>query len=308
MALSRRGFTAAIASLPLLSSALRAGEAAPLPAATDAAKHLTVTVEVNGRPFRFVVDTGAERTVLADTTVAALGLAASGTVMLAGIVRTVPAEMVEVASVSVGPVARENLRLPILPRSELLADGYLGLDMIDGSRVVLDFQNGALEISDPLPYLATVYAPKHVTVIPARGDNGHLRAAQCTVERRHVMAFIDTGAESTMGNEALYRQLTESNPSYVSHKTTDLIGLTGGTATGRLITPHLAEIGTLSFIDGTIAIADLQVFDMWGLKDEPTLLIGMNWLRQFKRVSIDYGRRQIRFEMSQTRFGPIPLS
>lgn len=298
---SRRRFAgAALASLPLLSSALRA-EDARMSATSDAAKHLTITVEINGRPFRFVVDTGADRTVLADTTAEALGLRPSGIVMLAGIVRTVRAETVDVSTIGFGPFTRKDLRLPILPRSQLLADGYLGIDLIDHHRVTLDFEHGALEITDPLPSILTVYAPQFITVLPASGSFGHLRAARCTVNRHNVTAFVDTGAESTMGNEALYRELIESDPSTVSRKSMELTGLTGGTAVARLTTPRLAEIGKLEFVNCTIAIADLQVFEIWGLKDKPALLIGMNWLRQFKRVSIDYARQEIRFELAQLR-------
>lgn len=296
--LSRRGFAAAaLASVPLVSSGLHAQSR--LPATTDAAKHLTISVEINGRPFRFVVDTGADRTVLADTTADALGLRPSGTVMLAGIVRTVRAETVDVSTIGFGPFSRKDLRLPILPRAQLMADGYLGIDLIDHHRVTLDFEHGALEITDPLPSILTVYAPQFITVLPASGTFGHLRAARCTVNRHNVTAFVDTGAESTMGNEALYRELIESDPSTVSRTSMELTGLTGGTALARLTTPRLAEIGKLQFVNCTIAIADLQVFEIWGLKDKPALLIGMNWLRQFRRVSIDYARREIRFELTQ---------
>ena len=33
--------------------------------------------------------------------------------------------------------------------------------------------------------------------------------------------------------------------------------------------------------------------------DRPALLIGMNWLRRFSRVSIDYGRKELRFELAK---------
>jgi hypothetical protein len=45
-------------------------------------------------------------------------------------------------------------------------------------------------------------------------------------------------------------------------------------------------------------IADLQVFDIWGLSPKPALLIGMNYLRQFLIVSIDYGLKEIRFDLA----------
>lgn len=297
--LSRRRFTMAALAAPFLGARADDGHTT-LPAATDDAQHLTIAVEINGHPFRFVVDTGADRTVLANTTAEALGLVRKGKVMLAGIVRVVPAETVEVASLRFGPFVRNDLQLPILPRAQLRADGYLGLDMLDHHRVVLDFEHRLLEVTDPLPALLTVYhKPPSVTVVPARGSSGHLRAAKCTIDRHNIAAFIDTGAESTMGNEALYRQLVEANPAYASSRTMRLIGLTGGSTEAHLTTPHLTEIGDLQFINCTIAIADLQVFDLWGLKDSPALLIGMNWLRQFQRVSIDYGQQEIRFELAQ---------
>ena len=46
-------------------------------------------------------------------------------------------------------------------------------------------------------------------------------------------------------------------------------------------------------------IADLQVFDLWGLSQRPALLIGMNYLRQFARVSIDYALKEIRFDLAR---------
>ena len=50
-------------------------EAARIAASTDAAEHMTIPVMINGRgPFRFVVDTGADRSVLADDVAVSLGL------------------------------------------------------------------------------------------------------------------------------------------------------------------------------------------------------------------------------------------
>ena len=308
--LSRRRFAgAALASLPLLSSALRAQVATPItdgtpvPTATDSSMHLTIAVEVNGRgPFRFVVDTGADRSVLADTTVEALALHRNGAVDLAGIARTVRTETVDVASRSFGATTRRNLNLPVLPRSLLAADGYLGLDMLDGNRVILDFAEQQLTVTDPLPVYSAVYHDPHLIVLHSQGSGGHLRTTTCSIDRIPVRAFIDTGAESTMGNEVLYRALVESDTSHASTQTVALTGLTGGTAIGRLTSPREVRIGRATLTDCPIAIADLQVFDIWGLNDRPALLIGMNWLRHFKRVEVDYGRKDLRFEVGRSHY------
>jgi predicted aspartyl protease len=286
---SRRRFAGfALAALPVMTGLLQAQPVGPL----------TITVTIDGRgPFRFVVDTGADRSVLADTTVQALGLRAQGAVLLAGIVRTVRAETVTVATMAFGDQIRHDLALPVLPRALLQADGYLGLDVLDGYRVVLDFAAQELAVAEPLPVLYSVYRAPDVTVLNAQGSSGHLRAARCSVNRQPVAAFIDTGAESSMGNEALYRALITSDPSLRSHSTIALTGLTGGMAIGRLIHPREAQLGRITITNCPIAIADLQVFDIWGLAERPALVIGMNWLRRFKRVQVDYARKELRFEI-----------
>lgn len=301
--LSRRRFGGSLcASLPFMTNLLRA-EPSRLAAESDRGGHLSIAVAVNGRgPFRFVVDTGADRSVLADTTAAALGLRPLGDVMLAGIVRTIRAGMVPVGTLAFGDQIHRDLVLPVLPRALLQADGYLGLDVLDGHRVILDFAARELIVADPLPVLLTVYRNPDVTVLPAQGGGGHLRASRCSVDHVSVAAFIDTGAETSMGNEALYHALVETNPAMVSRSSMVLSGLTGGTAIGRLVTPSEVQLGRLSVTNCPLAIADLQVFEIWGLSDRPALVLGMNWLRRFKRVSIDYGRKELRFEVGRARY------
>ncbi len=48
-----------------------------------------------------------------------------------------------------------------------------------------------------------------------------------------------------------------------------------------------------------LVVADFEVFKIWGLSRTPALLIGMNLLRSFAKVSIDYGRKEIGFGVGQ---------
>jgi predicted aspartyl protease len=299
-AVSRRRFVgSAFATLPFTSTLLRAE---PVATESDRSGHLSIAVRVNGQgPFRFVVDTGADRSVLADTTAEALGLRPQGEVMLAGIVRTVRTAVVPVELLAFGRQTRSDLVLPVLPKSLLEVDGYLGLDVLNRYRVIFDFAARELTVVDPLPIYASVYHSPHINVLHAQGSEGHLRTASASVNRYPVAAFIDTGAQSSMGNEALYRALIAEDPTMASHATVGLTGLTGGTAAGRLIAPREAQLGRFTLSNCPIAIADLQVFDIWGLTERPALVIGMNWLRQFRRISVDYGRQDLRFEVGCTR-------
>ena len=124
--MTRRWFAgAALASIPLMPRALRAeglDGSAPIATTNDNWGHLSIAVAINGRgPFRFVVDTGADRSVLADTTAEALALRPAGLIDLAGITRTVRTSTVDVASLSFGAMTRRNLNLPVLSRSPALS-------------------------------------------------------------------------------------------------------------------------------------------------------------------------------------------
>jgi predicted aspartyl protease len=268
---------------------------------------LTLAVEIDGKgPFHFVVDTGADRSVVADDVAARLNLAAGDPVTLQGVVRTVRANTVCLPKLSTGAVERENITTPVLPRAQLMADGYLGLDILDGYRLTLDFRNSSLAITQPRPAQLIGWAPPNEIPVRVGGDGGHLRSVNCMIDGLRATAFVDTGAEISVGNSLLYRMLSERDPTYFEQSTVPLTGVTGGLIEGRVTTLNKVNLAGLSFEQSRIAIADLQIFRLWEIEDRPSLLIGMNWLRQFSRVSIDYARKELRFDLANRgRHGPM---
>jgi hypothetical protein len=48
----------------------------------------------------------------------------------------------------------------------------------------------------------------------------------------------------------------------------------------------------------------MHVFELWGLKDTPALVLGMDLLTQFDTVALDFGRSQVRFDLSQGQLNP----
>jgi predicted aspartyl protease len=135
---------------------------------------------------------------------------------------------------------------------------------------------------------------------------GHLRSANCIIDSVRATAFVDTGAEISVGNTQLLAMLAEHDSSYATTETIPLTGVTGGVINGRVATVKNVRLGGLTFEEGRIAIADLQIFKLWAIDDRPSLLIGMNWLRQFSKVSIDYGRKELRFDLA-SRNKPEPM-
>lgn len=296
--LSRRSLIGVLAAAPLAGWAEPSAEPAVTTATTDHTL-LTVGVMLDGKgPFRFIVDTGADRSVISDAVARELGQTGANAVLVEGVVRTIPAPIVRIGSLVSGPIERTALDVPVLPREHLKADGYLGLDVINGYRLSLDFVHSELRLMDPRSSMAVGRdAPREIPV-RLSGNAGHLRAFNCAIDGVRSVAFVDTGAEISVGNAKLFSALTERDAGYAVKEVVALTGVTGGMVDGRVTTLKRTCIGDVIVNQSRIAIADLQIFRLWGLEDRPALLIGMNWLRRFNRVAIDYGRKEIRFDMA----------
>jgi len=274
-------------------------DAARIAAGHDSAKRMTVPVLINGKgPFQFVVDTGADRSVIADDVAVRLGLVRGDLVTVQGVVRTVSSRLVAVADITVGSIERRNLVLPLLPRSLMGADGYLGLDAVDGARVTLDFKNQELLVGRPgIRSYYRVVRPSEA-MVPVSGQEGHLRSLNCRVDGVLTTCFLDTGAEISVGNTQLFTALLERNPDYQVLGMLPITGITGGVVMGKVVQLGTIRLHSVTFNNAAVAIADMQIFDVWQLNDQPALLIGMNWLRQFERVSIDYRLKEINFNLA----------
>jgi len=296
-------------------------DTASLKARTDAADLLTVAVMVNGRgPFNFVVDTGAERSVLSDEVAATLNLAHGENVTIEGIATAMRVATVHIDTVAFGPFVRKDVLLPILPRSTLAADGYLGLDAINGTRVTFDFKNRQLHIEQPKAIFdaghvndlrvqqpSGIQAPRQSeTWISARGRAGRLQIVDCLVGGVPAIAFVDTGAEISVGNPALLTALKTYHKGMPDLGSIILTGVTGGQLAGEVISVQSINLQDLIFSESFLAIADAPDFTTWGLKDKPAVLIGMNYLRQFASVTVDYRAKEIRFELSEAPPMPRP--
>jgi predicted aspartyl protease len=280
----------------------------PIAAATDAASHLTVAVRIDGHgPYHFVVDTGADRTILASEVADELGLFRGDRVMLDGVVSAVLTDTVAIRTLSSGSITCKHLVVPTLSRSLLQADGYLGLDFLDGHRVTFDFKNHILQVSEPRARLSASWARENEARIGASGSAGHLQALDCVVDGVPATAFIDSGAEVSAANAPLLAALAKRNPSFGEIGTIRLIDITGGEILGKVARVDKIRFSGLTFHDCPLVIADFLVFGVWGLRQRPALLIGMNLLRQFARVSIDYGLKELRFDLAAYRPPLKPL-
>ena len=198
-----------------------------------------------------------------------------------------------------GSLVCPPLEVPVLPRRMLQVDGYLGLDVLDKHRVVLDFRAGTLTVTRPQGFFAAICEHRDEAVVHTLGSSGRLRASDCKVGDVRAAAFVDTGAEVSVVNPALYAALRQSaRDRQLARGSVGLYGVTGGSITGLATNIEDIRLGELRLTYTPFVVAPLEVFDVWGLRREPALLLGMDCLRRFARVSIDYGRKELRFEVA----------
>ncbi|MGH8328239.1 MAG: retroviral-like aspartic protease family protein [Steroidobacteraceae bacterium] len=269
----------------------------------DGGDRLTTLVYINGTgPYRFLVDTGAERTLIAAEIAEQLALPRGRRVLVEGIIRGQPAALAKVARLRMGTLVCRPLEVPVLPRSMLRVDGYLGLDVLDRHRVVLDFRSGTLTVDRSQGLFAALWERVDAAVVSTLGSSGRLRATDCLVNGIRAAAFVDTGAEVSVINPALYTELLRGAPNrQVARGPARLYGVTGGTLVGLDVDVEDIKLAALHWTDAPFVVAPLEVFKVWGLAKQPALLLGMDCLRRFARVSIDYGRKQIGFEVASSQ-------
>ena len=267
---------------------------------------LTAKVFINGSgPYHFLVDTGAERTLIAEELAAKLALPRGRRVLVEGIVRGRPAIMVGIERLEMGGLVCPHLEVPVLPRGMLQVDGYLGLDVLDRHRVIFDFRARTLTVTKPQGLFSSIWEHGNEAIVHTLGRSGRLRARECLVNGVSASAFVDTGAQVSVINPALYAKLQRVTPTQqVPLGQEGLYGVTGGSMLGQVINIDDIKLDQLGLTFTTVVVAGLEVFNSWGLSRQPALLFGMDCLRRFERVTIDYGRQELRFQLASAQPPP----
>jgi predicted aspartyl protease len=263
----------------------------------DASDRMTVPVTVGGRgPFRFLVDTGADRTAISAAVAARLGLDTS---VQASLHTLTGISTVKTATVKNLKLSQQDLKIvdaPILDAENMGADGILGTDSLRSQRVVFDFQNNLMTI---VPAADRVPQEDGTIVVTGKLKNGRLIVTNAVADGNVITVVLDTGSEVSIGNEALRRRL--GNAGLV--KSTGSVGLesvTGEILQGEFTFVRRLEVGDVSLGNLAVVFADAHTFAKLGLDKRPALLLGMNALRAFKKVSIDFASKKLRVILPET--------
>ena len=259
---------------------------------TDNAMRMTVPVTINGQgPYHFVVDTGADRTVVSQELAAQLDLVAGNTVIIHSMSGVGTANTVTVPSLTVAGQTTLDIKAPALQQAFLGSPGLLGIDTLKKRRVVMDFAKRTMTVLQAGEKEAF---DADTIVVTARSKFGQLVLVDADVDGTPITVIIDSGAENTVGNAALRALLSKRNKR-LQFFPTQLIDVTGGRLGAEYASVGHIRIAGITVENPVIAFADAHPFKRYGLINKPAMLLGMDTLRGFRRVSVDFAQRKVRF-------------
>jgi hypothetical protein len=266
---------------------------------------MTVEVQVNGRgPYHFVVDSGADTSVVGLRIARDLELPLGTPVILNAVTDRNLVDRVKVGALTLGPSTIHDLELPALREADLGGDGMVGIDALVRQRLMMDFENRLIKVEDSRKPV------EHFTdeiVITARLHHGQLILTEVRAGGLDLQAVIDTGSEITIGNLALRDKLLRSNRN-TRVWTVGATGVTGKTIDLQLGNIRELKVGSITLHDVPIAFADIPPFKVFGLADQPALLLGTDILETFRRVSLDFGARKVRFQLRRCGSAAVAIS
>ncbi len=260
---------------------------------TDQHDRMTVPVRVGEKgPFRFLIDTGAQNTVLSIALAGRLELRPSKKVHLIGVAGITEVDSVLVDQIDLGQRSFYGLLAPLLAGDDIGAEGILGLDSLQGQRVQIDFRNGLIAVDDAK---ALGGNKGYEIVVTARRRSGQLIMTDATIDGIRVNVVIDTGAEYSIGNRVLQNALAKKH----GGGTMVLRSVTGQEITADLGFANDLKIDDMNFGNLVIAYADAPPFEKLGLAVKPALFLGMRDMRALDRIAIDFSTRRIYFDLPQ---------
>lgn len=265
---------------------------------------MTVQVFVNDSgPHRFVVDSGADTSVVGERIARSLSLAPAPARMLNGVTESRIVDHVKVDELRLGPSQVYNLKVPVLREFDIGAAGMIGLDALVEQRLMLDFDKRVITVED-----ATRPPPRldGEIVVRAKLKRGQLILTQLRADRIPIDAIVDTGSEITIGNLALRALLFERRPDEV--RKIKVYGVTGAAVDLDLIQVRELKIGSITLTDVPIAFADIPPFEVFGIAKEPALLLGTDLMEAFRKVALDFRARKVRFQLKKCDPSTIVLS
>lgn len=282
---------AAFAAMPASSGAQEASEIDVVSGHADAADRMTVPVQIGANgPYRFLIDTGSQKTVLSTDIAAQLALAPVRKQRIVGMAGAETTDAVEIDEIGLGRRSFYGLTALLFESRHIGADGIVGIDSLQNQRVLLDFTRNRMAIGDAKSLGGN---SGYEIIVTARRRSGQLIMTNATIDGVRTDVVIDTGSDTSIGNRALQRALRQRGdlPRAI------MVSVTGQEAVADLGSAGQLDMQGVSITNPVIAFSDSPAFRALKLDRRPALMLGMRELRLFRRVAIDFAARKVMFDL-----------
>lgn len=278
---------------PLAEAPAEAEDLSPeeIAIARDRYERMTVPVTIGGSgPFRFFIDTGAQATVVTRKITDELQLAPTGSARLIAMGSSKVVQTFELDDLQFANRNISGLVSPLLDNEHIGADGILGLDSLQDLRVLIDFREKRLTVADAE---AEGSDNGYEIVVRARRKLGQMVITDARVNNVRTTVIIDTGAQNSIGNAALFDRL-RARPQSDTMTSTDVHGFE---LTSDVSLIKRLSIGGMELTGVPIGFTESPVFAALGLSGRPAVILGMGSLRIFERIAIDFSSRKVLFDL-----------
>jgi predicted aspartyl protease len=285
------------ATLPVVPESLLIPEAFVQDIGIDRSDRMTVPVRINGsEPFPFIIDTGAERTVIANDLAKRLSLEAGPKLTLATITGRTVTDSYVIENLAMNSINVEMIEAPGLERSNLGAYGLLGIDSLEEHKLLLDFKGQKMDVLPSPKRKRPGSLEAGMIVVTATRRAGRMILSNAQIGGVKVDIILDTGAQSSMGNYALRDRLRRKDRRF-EYVQVVMRSVTGEQLAGDYTQIRNIDIGGVSITDLPVTFANNYAFKALKLDKKPAILLGMDAMRLFDRIVIDFTNRRVAFDM-----------
>ena len=267
--------------------------------AYDSSLRMTVPVRINkSAEYAFIVDTGTERTVIANELAKILDLKTGEKLRLATVSGPATVDSYLVESLTTATTKINGLVAPGLARENLGAYGLLGLDSLQDKKIDIDLRANTMSVLPARSRTNTGSSIGNLIVVSARSRAGRLILSDAKVNGKNVDIVIDTGSQSSLGNQKLRNVLLRQNRKG-GFLPVALTSVTGKTFEGDFTQIRSIEIGGIAINDLPITFSDNYAMQTLDLQKRPAIFLGMDALQLFDRVIIDFAKKQVSFGLAK---------
>lgn len=276
-------------------SAAAAAQASSTELRYDESGRPVISVQVNGQgPFDMVVDTAAQTTFLTPGLVEELQLTpVESDQTISGASGQAQVRIYAISNLSSDLFSVDGAMTPALPNASVTqARGVIGMDVFLQRRLVFNREAGRL-ISTESGATDTGFAPH-----PGHALAGNFIIVPVILDGIVVQAVVDSGAARTIVNDAARVALgyVENDPRL--DQTHAVRGATEGATEARRTNIATFAIGPAMFEDVVVTFANLPVFGVLGLADQPALILGSDVLNRLPAYAVDFSRGELQVRLT----------